>query len=82
MNSPIFTIQMNNTLTLPHDWFIEASLWWRSHGDWKNWAYTHTLSTVNLRVYKMFLNKSLTVYLGVMIYSTVRYTRQIYTAEM
>lgn len=65
MNKPMFTIQMNNTLALHHDWYVEAMFWWRSHGDWKNWAYTHTLSVVNLRVYKMFLDKSLTVYLGV-----------------
>lgn len=83
MNSPIFTIQMNNTLTLPHDWFIEASLWWRSHGDWKNWAYTHTLSTVNLRVYKMFLDKSLTVYLGVNdIFDGQIYKANIYSGNV
>ena len=74
---------MNNTLTLPHDWFIEASLWWRSHGDWKNWAYTHTLSTVNLRVYKMFLDKSLTIYLGVNdIFNGQIYKANIYSGNV
>lgn len=63
-NSPFFTLQLRNTFILPRDWVIEASLWWRSHGDSKNWIYTHTLSTVDLRVYKMFLKKSLTVYLS------------------
>ena len=63
-DSPFFTTQLRNTFTLPHDWVIEASLWWRSHGDSKNWIHTHTLSTVDVRVYKMFLNKSLTVYLS------------------
>lgn len=63
-DSPFFTLQMRNTFTLPHDWFVEASLWWRSHGDSKNWIYTHTLSSVDVRVYKMFLDKSLTVYLS------------------
>lgn len=64
-NTPQFTIQMRNTLTLPNDWFIEASLWWRSHADWKNWTYTHAVSSVDMRVYKMFLDKSLTIYLSV-----------------
>lgn len=64
MNDPSFTIQLNNTLSLPKDWYIEVFAWWRSHGDWKNWTYTHTYSLVNCRVYKMFLNKSLAVYLG------------------
>lgn len=63
-NSPFCTIQVRNTFTLPHDWVIEASLWWRSRGNWTNWVYTHTLSTVDVRVYKMFLKKSLTVYLS------------------
>jgi len=65
MGSPLFTIQLSNTVTLPNDWYIEGSIWWRSRGDWTNWAYTRTVSSVDFRVYKMFLNKSLTVYLGV-----------------
>lgn len=80
LNSPQFTIQMRNTLTLPNDWFIEASLWWRSHGDSKNWTYTHTQSTVDMRVYKMFLDKSLTVYLGVNdIFNSMIYHADIYS---
>ena len=83
LGSPIFTIQMQNTFTLPKDWNIEASFWWRSRGDWKNWSYTHTQSSVNLRVYKMFLDKSLTVYLGVndifngMLYHADLYSRNV-----
>lgn len=65
LGSPLFTIQMQNTFTLPHDWVIEGSVWWRSHGNWKNWAYTHTQSMVNFKVYKMLFNKSLNIYLGV-----------------
>lgn len=63
-DSPFCSIQLRNTFILPHDWVIEASLWWRSHGDSRNWIYTHTLSSVDVRVYKMFLDKSLTVYLS------------------
>lgn len=82
-NSPIFTIQMQNTFTLPKDWFIEASFWWRSRGDWKNWSYTHTQSKVNLRVYKMFLDKTLTVYLGVNdIFNGMLYHASIYSGNV
>ncbi|MDE7145446.1 MAG: outer membrane beta-barrel family protein, partial [Duncaniella sp.] len=81
--SPIFTIQMQNTFTLPKDWFIEASFWWRSRGDWKNWSYTHTQSTVNLRVYKMFLDKSITVYLGVNdMFNGMLYHAEIYSGNV
>ncbi len=83
LGSPIFTIQMQNTFTLPKDWFIEASFWWRSRGDWKNWSYTHTQSTVNLRVYKMFLDKSLSVYLSVNdIFNGMLYHADIYSGNV
>lgn len=83
LGSPIFTIQMQNTFTLPKDWFVEASLWWRSRGDWKNWSYTHTQSTVNLRVYKMFLDKSLSVYLSVNdIFNGMLYHADIYSGNI
>ena len=83
LGSPIFTIQMQNTFTLPHDWFVEASLWWRSRGDWKNWTYTHTQSSVNVRVYKMFIDKSLTIYLGANdIFNGMLYHADIYSGNV
>lgn len=83
MGSPMYVIQLNNTLTLPDDWNIEALIWWRSRADWKNWAYTHTYSTVNLRVYKKFLNKSLTVYLGVNdIFNGLIYKADLYSGNV
>lgn len=83
LGSPIFTIQMQNTFTLPHDWFVEASLWWRSRGDWKNWTYTHTQSSVNVRVYKMFIDKSLTIYLGANdIFNGMLYHADLYSGNV
>lgn len=83
MGSPMYVIQLNNTLILPNDWNIEALIWWRSRADWKNWAYTHTYSTVNLRVYKKFLNKSLTVYLGVNdIFNGMIYKADLYSGNV
>lgn len=83
LGSPVFTIQLQNTFTLPDDWFIEASLWWRSRGNWKNWSYTHTQSAVNLRVYKMFLDKSLTVYLGINdIFNGMLYHADMYSGNV
>lgn len=83
LGNPMLTLQMQNTFTLPHDWYIEASFWWRSRGDWKNWSYTHTQSTVNCRVYKMFFDKSLTVYLGVNdIFNGMIYHADIYSGNV
>ncbi len=83
LGNPIFTIQMQNSFTLPHDWFIEASLWWRSQGDWKNWSYNHSQSSVNFRIYKMLFDKSLTVYLGVNdIFSGMLYHADIYSGRV
>lgn len=80
---PIFTIQFQNTFTLPHNWFIEASLWWRSRGDWKNWTYTHTQSNVSFRIYKMFLDKSLTVYIGANdIFNGMLYHADLYSGNI
>lgn len=63
-NQPTFQCMLDNTFTLPRDWFVEASLYWRQRGVYYlNWINTRDLYRVDIRIYKHFLNKSLTAYL-------------------
>lgn len=64
MGKPCFTIQLNNILSLPKGWSIGGWVWWRSRGDWINWKYTRTMSSVDLRITKKLLNNALTIYVG------------------
>lgn len=64
MNRPIFITQFDNILTLPHNWMVESSLWWRSKGDWDNTYYPHAETKFDLRITKSFLKKSLDITLS------------------
>lgn len=59
MNRPIVFAQFDNILSLPKNWTLEASIWWRGKGDWDNWYYPRTESRFDLRITKSIFKKSL-----------------------
>lgn len=63
MGQPQFDVKWQNTFTLPWDITAEASLSWSSSHDYLN-LHMSSQTRLNLRVYKSFLNKTLTVYLA------------------
>lgn len=63
MGQPRFSINWRNTLTLPWDITVEASLYWQSSYDYLAF-HISSRTRLDLRVYKSFLNKTLTVYLA------------------
>ena len=63
MNQPRYNIWWKNTFTLPWDIVAETTFFWQSSGNIYS-IYTKALSSLGVRVYKMFLDKSLTVYLS------------------
>lgn len=62
-DTPAFMMQLTNRFDFPHDWHASVMLWWTNKNDWNNTSYTSSRSLVNLRLYKMFFNQALTVYL-------------------
>lgn len=63
MGQPQFEINWQNTFSLPWDITAEASLYWSSSYDYLN-LHMSSRTRLNIRVYKTFLNKTLTVYLA------------------
>lgn len=63
MNQPRYNLWWKNTFTLPWDIVAEATFSWQSSGNYLSF-YMKPTYNLGVRVYKMFLDKSLTVYLS------------------
>ncbi len=63
-DKPIFKIRLNNSLSFPHQWFLTASVGWRSDGNSGIYLLKSSLQT-NVNIAKMLFDKRMSVSLMV-----------------
>lgn len=61
LNTPVLTLQFNNTITLPHNWMIRLNADWHSRGHERNIYYYSANLELDAAVQKVFPRQHLTI---------------------